>query len=365
MAGLTITPVVVILLAVWLYSEFYIFATLRENPNATLTLETLERLTLWGFVMVGAGALIGLVVSFLLIRLIVRQLSALVNTMQRVKDGDLTARSHVWAQDEIGEVQAAFNRMVEQLQQSRQTLLEKQIQMESLDTEKSAILVELNDKSQQLADLFRGLINVQEEERHRIARELHDETGQALTAILLRLKTLQDETDLETIQDRLNGLRFLTAQTLEEVRRISMDLRPTALDDLGLIPAIHWYIQNCCERSGLDISFISEKMNAAHRLPPEMEIVLYRAVQESITNVIRHAQATQVLVTLEEGIRSIWLTVADNGVGLPANPNEKGLGLAGLRERAFLAGGHFQIDSQDGEGTRLLIQLPLNRIRHE
>lgn len=352
-------PAVVILFAAWLYLEFYIFAPLRENANATISLETLYKLMQQGFVVVGAGTLIGLIVSFLLTWLIVRELSTLVDAMQRVQNGDLTARSHVWAQDEIGEVQAAFNTMVDGLEQSRGSLLKTQQDLERLNAENNLLLAELTKKEAELRHALRRAVEYQEDERKRVSRELHDEIGQALTSILIRLKNLQDLTDLKLISDRVNGIRYIASQTIEEMRRLSMDLRPAALDNLGILPALRWYVgQSAQQNENIEIQFISpERME---RMPPEVEIVLYRIAQEGLNNATRHGGAKHIEVKLERNPRFIWLSISDNGRGFDPAESNRGLGLVGIRERVELVKGQCQIESQAGSGTRLWVQIPLD-----
>jgi signal transduction histidine kinase len=360
--GLVLMPVVVVvmILAAWLHLEFNIFAPLRENDNATLSLESLYNLILHGLVMVGAGTLIGLVISFLLTWLIVRQLSTLVNAMQQVQNGDLTVRSNVWAQDEIGEVQAAFNTMVDGLEQSRVSLMKTQKNLERLNAENNLLLAELTKKEAEMRHALRRAVEYQEEERKRISRELHDEIGQALTSILIRLKNLQDVTDPDLISDRVNGIRYIASQTIEEMRRLSMDLRPAVLDNLGIVPALRWYVGQVAQQNeGIEIQFHSpERME---RMPPEVEIVLYRIAQEGLNNATRHGRAQHIAIKLERTPRFVWLGISDNGRGFDPARSNRGLGLVGIRERVELLNGQCQIESQAGSGTRLWVEIPLDK----
>lgn len=304
------------------------------------------------------GAVIGLAVSLFLTWMLVRPLHQLIHAIRRVQAGDLTTRVPVWAHDEIGEVQAEFNEMVKGLSDARDMLLRQQSELEKLNGDNARLLVELTAQSESLRQLLHRAVTAQEGERQRLARELHDETGQALTAIVLQLKALQDETDPEVISDRINGLRYLASQTLEEIRRLSIDLRPAALDDLGLVPAMRRFIEGCAERNGIAIEFNTG--SSLGRLPPDMEIVLYRVVQEGLTNVIRHAHAHQAQVTLEHVGQMVILTIADDGAGIDSTQkNGGGLGLAGMRERATMAGGNLQVFSAPQTGTRIVIHLPL------
>lgn len=221
------------------------------------------------------------------------------------------------------------------------------------------LLRDLRHKETELRRALHRAVELQEEERKRLARELHDEVGQALTSILIRLKTLQDEKNIQEINDRLDDLRLLTAQTIEELRRLAMDLRPVTLDSLGIIPALRWYAQQCSERTGLDIQFFGPE--ECERLSPETELFLYRVAQEGITNSIRHGKAKKIEVILEKEPRTLCLTIKDNGRGFSTVALDHGLGLVGIRERVELLNGKFSIHTAPGAGTQLWIKIPLKR----
>jgi signal transduction histidine kinase len=155
----------------------------------------------------------------------------------------------------------------------------------------------------------------------------------------------------------LDDLRSLTAQTIEELRRLAMDLRPSALDSLGIVPALRWYTQQCAERSGLEIRFIGPEKT--ERLPPGTELTLYRVAQEGITNAIRHGKAQNIDVTFERNTRVIKLIITDNGKGFNQVVTSQGLGLVGIRERVELLDGKFSLKTVAGLGTQLLIEIPL------
>ncbi len=217
------------------------------------------------------------------------------------------------------------------------------------------LLDSLKQKESELRRALRRSVELQEDERNRLARELHDETSQALTSILIRLRLLQDERDLETIQDRINGMRYLTAQTIEELRRISMDLRPAILDSLGIVPALRWLIQRTEEQTGIRIELIApEKIE---RFLPDIELTLYRITQEGITNAIRHAEASKIEVVLEKGAHAVWLMIQDNGKGFDPLILNRGLGLVGIRERVELVNGKFNIETSNNSGTRLWVEI--------
>lgn len=358
--GIVVLPLLAVSAVGILYARHEIVVSFAESEWQIVHFRSyLESIREVALLALGAGG-IGLAASMLFTWLLVRPLRDLAQAMSKVQAGDLSPHITVWAPDEIGAVQAAFLAMVEGLRESRAALLEQQAASQQLCLENSRLLAEVRANSERLQQLLRHATNAQEAERKRISRELHDETGQALTSILLRLKVLQDEQDVDVIHDRLNGLRYLTSQTLEEVRRLSMDLRPTALDDLGLAPAVKGYVQQFAERSGIETSFSAPTILA--RLSPEVEIAVYRAVQEGLTNVMRHADAHHVGVSLAQTPDRISLTITDDGVGMDQDALAGGgLGLAGMRERVMMAGGTLRVATQPGLGTRILIELPLGQ----
>jgi signal transduction histidine kinase len=237
------------------------------------------------------------------------------------------------------------------------TLLEAASNVIGMGLSNAGLLEDLQRKEAELRHALQHAVELQEEERKRLARELHDEVGQALTSILIRLRTLQDEQDLETISHRLDGVRYLTSQTIEELGRMAMNLRPAVLDNLGVLPALRGYLQQVGTDAGRTI--VLHAPEKLERLPSEVELILYRVTQEGVTNAIRHSQAQKIEVQLIRGTRAIWLSVADDGQGFDLSKNRRGLGLIGIRERVELVKGTFGIESTPGSGTRLWVELPL------
>lgn len=356
--GLVALPLVIVGVVSAAYvQDVIIQGILKELPASHPGNVVLWQLQRDGLLVFTFAASIGVAASLALTALLVRPLQDLIYAMHRVERGDLATQVPIWANDEIGAVQRQFNIMVTSLAEAQAALSAQRAEAEHLCQQNSQLLHEVSANSERLQQLLRHATSAQEAERKRLARELHDETGQALTSILLRLKVLQDEHDVDVIHDRLNGLRYLTSQTLEEVRRIAMDLRPTALDDLGLVPAIRSCVQQYAERSGLDLTLTTP--SSVGRLSPEVEIVLYRAVQEGLTNLVRHAQATHGWVTLERGAPSVRLTITDDGVGLDPANRGNGLGLEGMRERVQMADGTLRVETAQGGGTCIVIELPV------
>jgi len=356
--GLIVLPLIALGVASALYIRDRLGMLLQIHGAQSIQAQIFMTLTEQTIALLTLVAMLGVGLGIIFTRVLVHPLHELMRAMQRVQAGDLTIQVSRWAQDEIGTLQTEFNAMVLGLRESRAVRDRQQMELQDLARENARLVGELRTQNARLAQLLHHAIAAQETERKRLARELHDETGQSLTSILLRLKALQTETDLEVIHDRLNGLRYLTGQTLEEVRRLAMDLRPTALDDLGLVPAIRWFVQEWSKRSDLVVVFTPGAN--IERLPSDHEIILYRAVQEGLTNILRHAHARQASITLEQSAHTVWLTIADDGCGMSVDTvNRNGLRLDGMRERVALVGGRLQVDSAPDVGTRILIELPL------
>ena len=206
-------------------------------------------------------------------------------------------------------------------------------------------------------DAVRRVVEAQESERARLARELHDETGQALTSILLGLKSLDDRVRDEEGRAAVAELRELVVSTLHDVRRLAVELRPAALDDFGLVPAIERLLDTAGEQSGLTVDLQSEVGDV--RLPTETETTLFRIVQEALTNVLKHAAAERVTVLLSHADAGVRLVVQDDGCGFdPSQARDDGVGLLGMRERVSLVGGRLTVESTEGAGTMLTVEVP-------
>lgn len=218
---------------------------------------------------------------------------------------------------------------------------------------------------EELSALSRRMWSVQEEERRRIARELHDEAGQAMTALKLNLDLARKETDPERVRPRVVDAAELASDVLEELRRIARDLRPASLDDLGLVPALRGLLDGFGQRTLLEASFESE--GQVPNFDADSAAATYRFVQEALSNVGRHARARWVRVRLESDDRSLRVTVEDDGCGFDAElaTQQGSLGLLGLRERARVLGGRVTLDSRRGNGARVCLELPAPRPRAE
>lgn len=206
--------------------------------------------------------------------------------------------------------------------------------------------------------LLRRLVTAQEEERRRISRELHDQTGQHLTALLLGLKTLNNLSGngSASLHKGLLQLQKLTERLVDEAHHLAWELRPAALDDLGLETALSNYVEKWSDRNSISLDFHSglDKL----RLPAQVETAVFRIVQEALTNVLKHAQANRVSVMLEYRNDELLVIVEDNGRGFQLGKERDGLGLLGIHERVALVGGKLNIESEPGSGTTLVVRIP-------
>ena len=221
---------------------------------------------------------------------------------------------------------------------------------------RAAVAVDLSERVAR--DTVRRVVEAQELERRRLARELHDETGQALTSILLGLKAIGAASSDAEAEQAEADVRNLVVQALQDVRALAVELRPSVLDDFGLVPALERLAATFEERSGIRTVFESSLRD--QRLPAEAETVLYRLVQEALTNVAKHAGAGRVDIVLTRRRGGVSAIVEDDGHGFEAGETrEDALGLVGMRERLALLGGTLAIESARGEGTALVAYVPV------
>ncbi len=278
------------------------------------------------------GWLVSVALNFVVLQIAFRPLTELQKVMTRVQSGEHSLRARLTGADpQADQMAQTFNMMLEAI----------------------------DDASRLRAS---QIINAQEQERKRIARELHDETSQVLTSLLISLAVLEESLTTPEARERIADTRRLAHQTLRAIRSLSIDLRPSALDDLGLLPALRWYVKEYQKKCSIEVDFVSSGFK--ERLPAEMETALYRIVQEALTNTARHAQAKRVSIMLKEGEKEIEGIISDDGIGfdieaLRKSPdNERGLGLAGMTERAVLLDGSLDIESRPGHGTTITVHIP-------
>ncbi len=216
---------------------------------------------------------------------------------------------------------------------------------------------------ERLKTLSRRLMEGQEQERHHIARELHDEIGQSLTAVKMSLQAIVRVPDSKAISSQLKESMTIVDHALQQVRNLSLDLRPSLLDDLGLVAALRWYVDRQAQWTGLDTEFIADTI--ATRLPPDLETACFRVTQEAFTNIVRHARAHHVYVKLQQNVDELQLIIRDDGIGFNVQAAEEratrgsSLGLLGMQERVFFAGGKMEIVSRPERGTEIHARFPI------
>lgn len=220
---------------------------------------------------------------------------------------------------------------------------------------RAAVAVDLSERIAR--DALRRVVDAQELERRRLARELHDETGQALTSILLGLKSLEETLQTNESRAATAALRELVVATLQDVRRLAVELRPSVLDDFGLVAALEHLTSAFAEQTGIAVDFGAALGD--DRVPGEVETAVYRIVQESLTNVVKHARARRVSIALTRMEGSLKAVVEDDGQGFDPEHADGGHGLIGMRERLALLGGRLRIESSPGSGTTIASDVPL------
>jgi two-component system sensor histidine kinase UhpB len=266
--------------------------------------------------------LIMLVVNGLLLRRLFRPLERLAAQMEKTDVLRGGQRIPVTSTGEIGTLELAFNTMIERLEAERREAGARSLQ-------------------------------AQEAERQRLARGLHDEVGQSMTAVLLQLKGLRPAASAEQLQ-KLDGAQEVVKRSLDDVRRLAQELRPELLDHLGLTSAVAELVDGFEQRSHVTVR---RRLQAdLPPLDPSVELVVYRVAQESLTNISRHAEATAVDVSLEHGNNTVVLRVVDNGRGLEGQP--EGGGLRGIRERALIVGGAVAIKAGPDGGVEVRLEVP-------
>ncbi len=217
---------------------------------------------------------------------------------------------------------------------------------------------QVRDGREQMQALSRQLVEIQETERQYIARELHDEAGQTLASLMVGLRLLEDQSgNPQAVIERSRELKNIADGVLENLHRLSVSLRPTALDHLGLIPALCQHVEMIRSQHNLNVQF--EVVGELERLPTEMETAIYRIIQEALTNIVRHAKATRADVLLEKKINSLMVIIEDNGIGFdPKKVEPKHLGLVGMQERATMLGGSITIESSSEKGSTIKLEVP-------
>jgi two-component system, NarL family, sensor histidine kinase UhpB len=287
---------------------------------------------------------LSLCTNVLLLRASFRPLFSLLATIRAISAGKTGIRATNLPTDtEIGELAQAFNRMLDRLEQT---------------SREQALLI----------------VQAQEEERRRVALELHDESSQNLTALLVHAEILQQSFQVvsnasltpearEQLRSGFQQLTRLTQHTLESLRTLALQLRPAILDDLGLHAALRWLAEDCRERLHISVDLrLEDPPTTVHHsaYPPLSETTLFRVAQESLTNIARHAQATHISIEMTQEEKRVFLRIHDNGQGYEPSQRRPGLGINGMQERVSLLGGTLSLTSEPGKGTTVEATLPLS-----
>jgi len=285
-------------------------------------------------------------------------LKALNVAARRIAEGNLETAVPPQADDEVGQLGRSLEAMRVALKKS----------LDELTSSHDILEQRVQARTRELRQLLSKIVSVQEDERRRIARELHDETCQTLAALGMKLDAALSAPTPETVRERLTEARAFAGRTLSDVHRLIYDLRPSVLDDLGLFPAIRWLADHNLTPAG--IAYRCEVTLPGRTLSSERETTLFRAIQEAIRNVARHSEATQVLIQAEERERDLQVEIEDDGRGFdPASvavpgPSGRGLGLLGMRERLAMVGGTIDVISSTDAGTRVILRVPFEEENH-
>lgn len=285
--------------------------------------------------LTGLALVSGLCVAYVLATVLTRPLSRLAEGARAVGRGESPSQEDLYSHPELGQVARAFD----------------------------AMTMQLREKEEERSQLLARVLAAQEDERKRIARELHDDAGQALTSMLLGLTRLENGALQPEVKAQAAELKATANTALDLMRDLARDLRPSTLDDLGLVAALGRYVSDYGPKHGLVTHFHAASCEGM-RLRPETETALYRIAQEALTNIVRHAHANSVNVLLERRGRAVTLVVEDDGAGF--DPNQLGnsvaaaprLGILGMEERALLVNGSLTVESEPGKGTAIFVQVP-------
>lgn len=285
------------------------------------------------------GGTISIVVNYFVLRAAFQPLDRLAEVANVIRTGDFSTRvrATLFSDPQLARLASSFNETLDELERDRN----------------------------QLRQLTSQVIHAQEEERKRIARELHDDTAQVLFAQLLRIAAMKSSHD-PGVQQTAESLEASTVEAIEGVRRLALELRPPALDDLGLREALADLAQRYSEQTDIPVGY--EWNGPRERLPAEVELVLYRIAQEAMTNVLKHAHATRADIAVQQIGSDMVLTVIDNGRGFDpavvADRDVRGLGLGvfGMAERTGLVGGNLRIEPVASAGVRVVATVPIARL---
>lgn len=285
-------------------------------------------------------SVIGISAAVFLTWILTKPMLDLVEATHAIGRGDFSYRVRRRADDEIGTLTNAFNSMAAELEK---------------------VSIERAEREQMRVQYVYGVIAAQEDERKRISRELHDSTSQSLTSLMIGLRTLSENCRVPEMQNRAEELRTIAGRALDDVHSLSLQLRPSVLDDLGLPEAIRRHVADCRKRHQLEIDLALQGLDE-NRLPSQVETALYRITQEALTNIVRHSGARTASIFIERGDATVLAIIEDDGKGFDHSAidwHDGHLGLYGIQERAELLSGQFTLETETGQGTSLYIEIPL------
>jgi signal transduction histidine kinase len=312
---------------------------------------------LLGLVSVGTALMLAVGIT----RSIVKPIQLLINATGRIAEGHLSESVRISSSDEIGILARSFEHMRLKLAESLEEIKRQNIELERRVIERTK---QLRESQQKIATLLKQVISTQEEERKRIARELHDETMQDISAFLMKLEMFKMYPE-NMNEEKIKEMKKIIVRILEDIRNIIQNLRPSILDDLGLEAAIRWLLERHLGEKGISY-FLTIKGDKDRRFDPQVEITLFRIIQEAITNIARHSKAKNVYVLLKADTDSIQVDIEDDGIGFDVesimthlSEDGRGLGILGMKERASLFDGYLTICSKPGIGTRVTLKFPI------
>ncbi|MBI2853810.1 MAG: HAMP domain-containing protein [Chloroflexi bacterium] len=321
-----------------------------------------------GTLMAGIPAtLLSVALAWGMARSISKPVVSLTAAARSLSEGDLSHQITSSGNDEVATLSQSLEVMRSRLSSSLEeikhwnTTLESKVEARTQELER--LYIELRAKESVREDLLRKVITAQEEERKRLARDLHDDTSQTLAALVMALDTYRDSLpqELEQFGMKVDDIRNAAKRSLDSIRRIILDLRPSILDDLGLAPALRWYAETRLGQNGVKVHV--ETNDPERRLPGTVETALFRIVQEAVTNIARHAEADSAAISVDFQDDAVVVEVEDDGKGFDTSQAEgkpiRTFGLQGMRERVSLLGGRLDVESQPGSGTRIFIWIPI------
>lgn len=315
-----------------------------------------------GFLMLGIVSLASaFVLSLGMSKSIVRPVRQLIRAADRIARGDLAEPITIASTDEIGTLSQSFDVMRRKLAVSLESIQRQNVQLEQRVRERTR---QLEEKQFMNATLLRKLITSQEDERRRIARELHDESLQTLAALLMNIEMCRLHPEMIT-QEKVAAMKETVTTVINETTKVIQNLRPTVLDDLGFEAGIIWLIDRNLKEKGITC-FVNLRDLVEEKLPPELQVTLFRMLQEVATNIARHAQAENVFISIKNDKKSFIMNIEDDGQGFDTatvfenTRAGRGLGILGMKERAAQVNGKLLVCSTPGHGTCVLCTIPLS-----